>query len=341
MDRFVDEAIIFVRAGKGGDGCVSFRREKYVPRGGPDGGDGGRGGDVVFVSDPQVETLLDFKFRPLYHAERGQPGMGKNMYGRDGRNLDIHVPVGTLVRDRDSGLVLKDMAEAGLQVLIAHGGRGGHGNRHFASATNRTPRNAEDGESGEERWLRLELKLVADVGLVGLPNAGKSTLLARVSAARPKIAPYAFTTLKPQLGIVSVSEDTRFVLADLPGLIEGAHQGQGLGDQFLRHIERTRVLLFVLDASGLSGSLPGAAYRTLRHEMGSYSPLLLQKPCLVAANKMDLPEARARLDALRREIDVPVHPISAATGEGVAELVQHTAHLLFSVTRLKPGHRKE
>lgn len=328
MDRFVDEATIFVRAGKGGDGCVSFRREKYVPRGGPDGGDAGRGGHIIFAADPQVETLLDFKFRPLFHAEKGQSGMGNNMYGRDGEDLLIKTPVGTLIKDRDTGLILRDLAEPGAEVLIARGGRGGHGNKHFAHSTNQTPRTAEKGEEGEERWLKLELKLVADVGLVGLPNAGKSTFLSCVSAARPKIADYPFTTLKPQLGIVAVSEDARFILADLPGLIEGAHQGTGLGDQFLRHIERTRLLLFILDTSGLSGTDPARAYHTLRHEMESYSPALIEKPSLVAANKMDLSESRSRLESLQKELPAAVFPISAATGHGIPALLHEIVRLL-------------
>jgi GTP-binding protein len=333
MERFVDQAEIFVRAGKGGDGCVSFRREKYVPRGGPNGGDGGKGGDVILVTDPQVETLLDFKFRPLNHAKNGQPGMGKDMFGRGGEDLFVRVPVGTIVRDRDSGELIVDMAEPGMQFVIARGGKGGHGNMHFAHSTNQAPRIAEKGEEGGQRWLKLELKLVADVGLVGLPNAGKSTFLSRVSAARPKIADYPFTTLKPQLGLVAVSDDARFVLADLPGLIEGAHKGMGLGDQFLRHIERTRVLLFILDTSGLSGSPPLEAYHTLRHELESYSALLAAKPALIAANKMDLPESRQQLPTLVASLPEQIFPISAVTGEGIQPLLNAIVQLLSTIKR--------
>jgi len=333
MERFVDEAEIFVKAGKGGDGCVSFRREKHVARGGPDGGNGGKGGDVIFLADPQVETLLDFKFRPLNNAENGQPGMGKDMSGRSGPDLFIRAPVGTLVKDRDSGELLKDLSEPDQTTVIARGGKGGRGNKHFAHATNQTPREYEKGVPGEERWLKLELKLVADVGLVGLPNAGKSTLLSRVSAARPKIADYPFTTLKPQLGLVSVSEDTRFVLADLPGLIEGAHEGVGLGDQFLRHIERTRVLLYILDTSGLSGAPPLEAYHALRHELESYSPALAAKPGLIAANKMDLSESREQLPALEAALSEPVFPISAVTGEGLRPLLGAAAELLANLDK--------
>jgi GTP-binding protein len=336
MTKFVDEATISVRAGCGGNGCVSFRREKYVPRGGPDGGDGGKGGDVIFAADPSVETLLDFKFRPQYDAENGRHGMGKQMFGRNGQDLRIRVPVGTVVRDHATGLVLKDLDQPGQEIVIVRGGKGGRGNKHFASSTNRTPRNAEEGQPGEERVLDLELKLVADVGLVGLPNAGKSSFLRRVSSARPKVADYPFTTLEPQLGIVAVHEDARFVVADLPGLIEGAHEGAGLGDQFLRHIERTRVILYILDASGLSGMPPADAYRTLQHELSSYSASLASRPSLVAANKMDLSESIPGLETLRKELGVPVFPISALTGQGIPPLLNAILEILAEI-KGRPG----
>ena len=333
MERFVDEAEIFVKAGKGGDGCASFRREKYVPRGGPSGGDGGKGGDVILVTDPQVETLLDFKFRPLNEAENGHPGQGKDMFGRGGEDLIVRIPVGTIVRDRDTQETLCDMDESGMEMVIARGGRGGRGNKRFAHATNQSPREGEKGGEAEERWLKLELKLVADVGLVGLPNAGKSTFLSRVSAAQPKIAAYPFTTLRPQLGIVALNDEMRFVVADLPGLIEGAHQGVGLGDQFLRHIERTRVLVFILDTSGLSGTPPLEAYEALRHELRSYSESLAAKPALIAANKMDVTEAQAQIEELSEALEEPVFPISAVTGQGIRPLLNATAQRLTEVKR--------
>jgi GTP-binding protein len=328
MERFVDEATIFVKAGDGGNGCVSFRREKYAPRGGPNGGNGGDGGSVIFFTDPQVETLLDFKFRPKNHAKKGQPGMGNDKFGRNGEDLRLHVPVGTIVKDRDSDEVLHDLNEPQFEVVIAPGGKGGRGNMEFKHSTNQTPRYAEDGTEGEERWLKLELKLVADVGLVGLPNAGKSTFLSRVSAATPKIAAYPFTTLKPQLGLVAVNEQSRFVLADLPGLIEGAHQGIGLGDQFLRHIERTRILLFLLDTGGMADTSPAEAFKTLHHELASYSKDLAQKPALVAANKMDLTEAKDELELLQEELKMPIFPISAVTGEGIRPLLDAIIQVL-------------
>ncbi|MBN1490704.1 MAG: GTPase ObgE, partial [Phycisphaerae bacterium] len=272
---FVDEAEIFVRAGNGGPGCMSFRREKFIPKGGPDGGNGGDGGDVCLVADADVSTLLDLTGRHHWIARNGTPGMGKNMHGRNGEHCIIRVPPGTLVYDRDHGMLLKDLDQPGMQVCVAQGGRGGRGNEAYKSATNQAPRQADLGEPGQERWLRLELKLIADVGVVGLPNAGKSTLLSRLSRARPKIADYPFTTLEPQLGIVELSGYRRFVMADIPGLIEGAHEGVGLGDAFLRHIERTRVLVHLVDACPMDGSpTPVEAYRTIREELSKYSATL-------------------------------------------------------------------
>ena len=331
MERFVDEATIFVKAGNGGNGRVSFRREKYAPRGGPDGGNGGDGGSIIFFTDPQVETLLDFKFRPKNHAENGQAGMGNDKFGRNGEDMRLHVPIGTIVKDRDTDEILHDLDTPEFEVVIAQGGRGGRGNLEFKHATNQTPRYAEDGTEGEERWLTLELKLVADVGLVGLPNAGKSTFLSRVSAATPKVAAYPFTTLKPHLGLVAVNDQSRFVLADLPGLIEGAHQGVGLGDQFLRHIERTRILLFLLDTGGMAETSPAEAFKTLHHELASYSKELAQKPALVAANKMDLTDSETELELLKEELQMPIFPISAVTGEGVRSLLGAIIQVLAEV----------
>lgn len=325
---FIDEAIIHVKAGDGGPGCVSFRREKYVPRGGPDGGDGGDGGSIVLVADPALDTLYELTFRPQIVAENGRPGQGKNKTGASAETLEVHVPVGTIVYDATTGLLLRDLDKPGARVCVAEGGKGGRGNRHFASATNRAPRVAEEGQKGQERKLRLELKLLADVGLVGLPNAGKSTLISRVSNARPKIANYPFTTRHPCLGIADVGGYRRLVIADIPGLIEGAHNGHGLGTEFLRHIERTRVLLHVLDAAGVDGTPPAEAYRTLRKELTLYGHALAERPHIVAANKIDLPDGRAAIEALRAELPVEVIPISAATGEGLPTLLAALARLV-------------
>jgi len=318
---FIDEAVVYVRAGNGGRGCVSFRREKYVPRGGPDGGNGGKGGDVVLVADSSIDTLYDFTYRRHLVAKNGQPGQGKNKTGASGEGLEVPVPIGTIVYDAETGLMLRDLAKAGGRVCVARGGPGGRGNKHFASATNRAPREAEEGHPGQERTLRLELKLLADVGLVGLPNAGKSTLISRVSHARPRIASYPFTTRHPCLGIVDLGDYRRLVLADIPGLMEGAHDGHGLGIEFLRHIERTRVLLHVIDAAAVDGTPPLDAYHTLRNELTLYGHALGQRPHLVAANKIDLPEAREAIPQLRSALPVDLYPISAITGEGIPTLL--------------------
>jgi len=319
----VDHAEIFVRAGKGGDGCVSFRRERHVPKGGPDGGDGGDGGGVYAQAAPEVETLLDFAGRHHWKATNGQPGLGKNMTGRNGEDLVIKLPAGTLIYDRETDVLLKDLATPGERVCIAEPGKGGRGNVHFARADHQTPKEAEPGTPGQERWLRLELKLMADVGLVGLPNAGKSTLLSRLSAARPKIADYPFTTLKPQLGIVQLSDERRFVMADIPGLIEGAHEGTGLGDEFLRHIERTRVILHVVDVgSDHSDVTPVAAYRTIREELRKYSQALADKDEVIVGNKIDLPEGDARAAELAEALGKQVLPISAVAGRGLPAMLE-------------------
>jgi GTP-binding protein len=324
---FIDRAEIFVRSGQGGHGCVSFRRERFIPKGGPDGGDGGAGGSVILKADEQITTLLDLAGKHHWIAEKGRPGKGKNMTGKKGSDLVVHVPPGTLVYDRDSGRLLKDLDEAGKQVCIARGGRGGKGNAHFVSSRHQVPRFAQPGEEPEERWLRLELKLIADVGLVGLPNAGKSTLLSRLSQARPKIADYPFTTLEPQLGIVELPGYRRFVMADIPGLIEGAHQGTGLGDDFLRHIERTRVIVHLVDVHPLPGEpTPAEAYKIIRKELANYSQALADKPECIVANKIDLSDTDEAVRAFRAELAAEgiavdrVLAISGVTGAGLESL---------------------
>src|SRR5438552_3618132 len=284
---FIDEAKITVKAGGGGHGSIAFRREKVVPRGGPSGGDGGAGGSIYLVADTHENTLLKFRFNHIFRAERGRHGEGSNRQGRSGGDLEIRIPIGTVVYDDDTGELLHDFTEPNERVLMAKGGRGGHGNAHFASSSNRAPRRAEDGEDGAEKNLRLELKLLADVGLVGFPNAGKSTLIARISAARPKIAEYPFTTLTPNLGVVGLSDERSFVVADVPGLIEGAHRGQGLGHQFLRHLERTKVLVHLVDVSSVSGRDPVSDMDIIRRELQLFAPELAVKPQLICANKID------------------------------------------------------
>ncbi|UCE59400.1 MAG: GTPase ObgE [Phycisphaerales bacterium] len=328
----VDEADIYIRAGKGGDGCLSFRREKFIPKGGPDGGDGGRGGNVYAVASPNVETLLDFAGRHHWIAENGQPGQGKNKTGRGGEDLTLELPPGTLIYDRDSDILIKDLSTIGKPVCIAQGGRGGRGNARFARPDHQTPREFEPGAAGRERWLHLELKLIADVGIVGLPNAGKSTLLSRLSSARPKIADYPFTTLQPCLGIVELSQHRRFVMADIPGLIEGAHEGAGLGDAFLKHIERTRAILHVVDVGSEYGDVqPEQAYRTIRTELEKYSTHLAGKQELVAANKVDLTGGEEAASQLETAIGRGVLPISAVTGKGVGRMVERLAALVTQV----------
>ncbi len=335
---FVDEVDIQVSAGDGGRGCVSFRREKYVPRGGPNGGDGGNGGSVLFVASPHLNTLQSFRFHPEFRAPRGAHGQGSNRAGRNGRQLQIDVPVGTVVYERTpEGLALVgDLTEPGARLMVARGGRGGRGNARFATPTNRAPRHAEPGAPGVTRALRLELKLLADVGLVGFPNAGKSTLIARISAARPKIADYPFTTLVPNLGVVALDGDRSFVVADVPGLIEGAHTGHGLGDQFLRHLERTRVLVHLVDVSPYEERDPVHDLEVIERELSLFHgrnvvagepdpPRLDEKPRIVAATKIDLPSDPSRLERLRAAVEhrgVPFVAISAVTGAGVAELLE-------------------
>jgi len=323
MARFVDQAKIYVKAGNGGAGCISFRREKYVPKGGPDGGDGGDGGDVILVADPQVHTLYDFYHQVHFRAENGRPGMGKKMKGRDGEDLILKVPVGTIVKDAETGEILGDLVQPGQKLVVARGGKGGRGNARFATPTRQAPRIAEPGKPGEERWLILELKLIADVGLVGFPNAGKSTLLSRISAARPKIADYPFTTLQPNLGVVKLIEGDTFVVADIPGLIEGAHKGVGLGHDFLKHIERTRLLLYLLDLSKEKEVVKD--YEVLKKELELFNPELLKKEYFIALNKVDLfPDREFLKDIIKlfsEEDRKRIYAISAVTGEGVVELL--------------------
>ena len=333
----IDRARIWVKAGDGGNGSASFRREKYVPRGGPDGGDGGRGGTVYLRAKPNLTSLLPFQFTTRFKAENGGPGRSQQRHGKNGKDLFVDVPVGTVVWDDESGEILADLTEDDERTAVARGGRGGLGNVHFKTSTRQAPRLAELGEPGEERWLRLELRMIADVGLVGLPNAGKSTLLAASSAARPKIADYPFTTLEPILGVVQVGgiDGQIFVMADIPGLIGGAAQGVGLGLEFLRHVRRTKVLVHVLDASGgLEGRDPLQDFETVNAELNAYEEDLLAKPMLVALNKTDIPEARQRLESLTTELQnrgFTVFSISAVTGEGVPELLQAVAAVLREV----------
>ncbi len=335
---FIDEAKIYVKAGDGGNGCVSFRREKFVPKGGPDGGDGGKGGDVYFEVVEGKDTLLDFAGKHHWRAGNGEHGGAKNMYGADGKDLVIQVPPGTLIYDEDLGLLLKDLNEIGMKVRVCRGGRGGKGNRAFATATNQAPREVEPGKPGQERNLRLELKLIADVGLVGMPNAGKSTLLSRSSAARPKIASYPFTTLEPVLGIVELSDFRRFVMADIPGLIEGASQGAGLGHDFLRHIERTVILVHILDIMPTDGSDPVDNYHAIRAELASYSEVLAHKEEVIVVNKIDLDPDGTLLADLRDRLMRDVVPISAATGQGIKGL---TELLWQRITQVKSGGKED
>ncbi len=319
---FIDEAQIWVKAGNGGDGCVSFRREKFIPKGGPDGGDGGKGGSIYFQAVKNLDTLMDFAGKHHWQAENGRPGSGSNKHGADGQDLIINVPPGTLIYDADLNLLLKDLSEIGLKVCVCRSGRGGKGNKAFATPINQAPKYAEPGKKGQERNIRLELKLIADVGLVGMPNAGKSTLISRCSAARPKIADYPFTTTEPVLGIVELSDFRRFVMADIPGLIEGAHKGSGLGHEFLRHIERTKILVHILDIMPIDGSDPFENYTQIRRELELYSKVLAEKDELIVANKIDLDPTGKSVESLREKLKKPVLPISAVTGSGIKELIE-------------------
>jgi GTPase len=345
---FVDEAKIFVKAGNGGNGCMAFRREKFVPRGGPSGGDGGNGGNVYLEANLNDNTLLRYRYNREFKAARGRHGEGSNCTGHSGEDMILQVPVGTLAYDEQTGELIADLAEPGQRVLLAHGGRGGRGNQHFAKPWHRAPREHEDGFPGEERHLRLELKLLADAGLVGFPNAGKSTLISVISAARPKIANYPFTTLEPHLGVVNADGGAgkagreigrTFVVADLPGLIEGAHEGAGLGIRFLRHVERTRLLVHLIDTSDSNADDPVHSFEIIHGELAAFSESLIGKPMIVVATKLDATTDRARLEALRgfcEQRGLEFHSISAVSGEGVKELVRSIADTLDKIPRATP-----
>lgn len=333
---FVDKAKIYVKGGDGGDGIVAFRREKYVPEGGPAGGDGGKGGDVIFRVDEGLRTLMDFRYQRHFKAERGVKGRNKSQHGANAENMIVRIPPGTVIIDDDTKEVLADMTRHGQQVVVARGGRGGRGNTRFATPTNPAPELAEHGEEGQERWITLELKVMADVGLVGFPSVGKSTLLSVVSAAKPKIGAYHFTTITPNLGVVEVSEGRSFVMADLPGLIEGASEGVGLGHEFLRHVERTRVIIHVVDMAGSEGRDPFEDWVKINDELKQYNAELEKRPQIVAANKMDMPDAADNLEVFREEVskvrpDIEIMPISSLTRQGVQELLYRTADLLDQI----------
>lgn len=331
--KFVDEVRIQVEAGDGGAGCISFRREKYVPRGGPNGGDGGSGGSVIFRVDPSLATLIDLSYPQQLRAGRGEHGRGKDQYGKGGEDLVLRVPPGTVVYDEEDGTQVADLREPGSETVIAQGGLGGRGNMHFASSTRQAPRHAEPGRPGERKRLRLELRVLADAGLLGFPNVGKSTLIRAVSAARPRVADYPFTTLVPHLGVVRIDEDMSFVLADVPGLLPGAHTGHGLGTRFLRHLSRTAVLVHLLDASDTSGRDPLDDFDTINRELALASPELAAKPQLVVAGKIDLLETRAPLDALEArfaERGITLHAISGVSGEGTRPLMQAVARAVLA-----------
>jgi len=338
--QFVDYVTIYVKAGDGGRGCVSFRREKYVPRGGPDGGDGGRGGHITFRATNALNTLLDQTYHREYRAQRGQHGMGKKMHGKNGEDLIIPVPVGTILKDAETNDVLIDLDRNGMEAVIVKGGRGGQGNSHFATPTRQAPRYAQPGEEGYEKQLILELKLLADVGLVGLPNAGKSTLLSVISSAKPKIADYPFTTLKPILGVVKLENYKSFVVADIPGLIEGAHKGVGLGFQFLRHVERTSILLHLVDISEAGEDDPVEDLEKVNMELELYSPELIKKPQAVAGTKLDVAGNRERLERLEtycKKNRIDFFPVAAVTGSGIKDLL---AYLTIKVEETKDGRNE-
>lgn len=328
---FIDSAKIHIKAGNGGNGRVSFHREKYVAAGGPDGGDGGRGGSVIFIVEQGIRTLADFRYKRKYNAEPGQDGGAGNCTGRSGEDLYVQVPAGTIVKDQETGIILADLTEVGQTAVIAKGGKGGAGNQHFATPTRQVPNFAKSGTPGEERWVTLELKLLADVGLIGFPNVGKSTILSVVSAAKPKIANYHFTTIEPNLGVVSLEEGNSFVVADIPGLIEGAHEGIGLGHEFLKHVERTKLLVHVVDVSGVEGRDPIEDFDIINKELKEYNPVLASRPQVVAANKTDLPSSEDNYKTFSEKIEAlgyKVFPISAATSKGLKELLYHVSEQL-------------
>ena len=315
---FVDEVILDIKAGDGGDGCMAFRREKYVEMGGPFGGNGGKGSDIIFEADEGLNTLLDLRLRKHIKGKKGVNGEGKGKHGKNSEDVIVKVPVGTVVTDEESGFIVADLTKHQEQAIIAKGGRGGRGNIALATRSNPAPAYAENGEPGEERRVKVELKLLADVGLVGMPSVGKSTFISKVSASRPKIAAYHFTTLRPNLGVAMTKDHRSFVIADLPGLIEGASKGEGLGDRFLRHIERTRVLAHIIDMSGFEGRDPYEDYVTINHELEAFNPKIMEKPQIIIANKMDMPEAHEHLEAFKKKVtDVEIYEMSGITGEGI------------------------
>jgi len=325
---FVDEVTMKIEAGKGGDGCTAFRREKFVPDGGPDGGNGGRGSDIVFKVDEGLRTLLDLRFRSIIKGPKGENGSGKSKNGKGASDVVIEVPLGTVVRDADNGFVIADLAHKDDVIVVAKGGRGGRGNKAFATASHPAPDISEKGEPGEVRTLKVELKLLADVGLVGMPSVGKSTILSMISASKPKIAAYHFTTLSPNLGVVRTSDKRSFVVADLPGLIEGASQGEGLGDRFLRHIERTKVIAHIIDMSGFEGRDPYEDYVTINNELKAYNAILLERPQIIVANKMDMEGAKENLDKFKSKVDAPIYEISAIQNKGLDEVLVALADIL-------------
>ncbi|KHD86868.1 GTPase ObgE [Heyndrickxia ginsengihumi] len=340
---FVDQVKIYVKGGDGGNGMVAFRREKYVPKGGPAGGDGGRGGNVIFEVDEGLRTLMDFRYQRHFKADRGEHGMSKSQHGRGAKDMIVKVPPGTVVIDDDTKRVVADLTKHGQRAVIAKGGRGGRGNIRFASPANPAPQIAENGEPGEERYIVLELKVLADVGLVGFPSVGKSTLLSVVTSARPKIAEYHFTTIVPNLGVVETDDGRSFVMADLPGLIEGAHQGVGLGHQFLRHIERTRVIVHVIDMAASEGRDPYQDYLTINEELKEYNLRLTERPQIIVANKMDMPGAAENLEAFKKQLneDYPVFPISALTRQGLKELLYAISDLLETTPEFPLQHEDD
>jgi GTP-binding protein len=325
---FVDEVTIKVEAGKGGDGCTAFHREKFIPMGGPDGGNGGRGSDIIFVVDEGLRTLLDLRYKSLIKGEKGENGLGKSQNGRGAEDIYIKVPLGTVVKDADTNLVIADLTHKEDEVIVAKGGRGGRGNRAFATASHPAPNMSENGEPGEVKTLKVELKMLADVGLVGMPSVGKSTILSMISASKPKIAAYHFTTLSPNLGVVKTSDNRSFVVADLPGLIEGASEGEGLGDRFLRHIERTKVIAHVIDMSGYEGRDPYDDYVTINNELKAYNPVLLERPMIIIANKMDLESSKENLEKFKTKVKDSVYEISAATNIGLDKVLIALADIL-------------
>lgn len=341
MVTFVDEAKIYIKSGRGGKGCVSFRREKFVPRGGPNGGDGGDGGDIIVIGRKNMKSLLDYHYKRHYRGQHGEHGRGKDQHGKNAPTLFVPVPVGTVVRDSSTGEILGDVTEDNQTLVVAKGGRGGKGNARFATSTNRAPRYAQPGEESEERTLILELKLLADVGIIGFPNAGKSTLISRISAARPKIADYPFTTLIPNLGVVSYNEGKTYVVADIPGLIKGAHEGAGLGIKFLRHIERTKILIHLLDLSPFTERDPIEDYRVMNKELEAYSPELKKKPQIIAPTKIDITQGREKLEEIKtyfKKLGITVFPISSVTGEGIKELIEEVGKRLERLKTNTPTH---